>query len=330
MKKEISIIVPIYNGQIFVGRCLESVLRQKGVDRSKLEVIVLNDGSTDESLNTLNEYARRYPHLLTVIDQDNLGVAKTRNKGISMASGKYVVLIDQDDFIDDDYLARLHEAIEKGHYDVVQCGYKLVDADGKVVRVRLPIKTDFGRFLAMPAWAKIHKTQFLRDNRIEFLDNNIGEDSVFTLAEIIATKKYGTISYAGYNNSFDNASNVTNNFHKGLSEKVDVLKWLQEISRLSTEDKRMQSYLRYNLVRTAVYYLLAYGREASPERFMRVYVEIFGWLEDFNKQNVSVLGSLTAPRGEQVAARVAVIGFILIHRMRIVKLFTKIYCRGEV
>ena len=98
----ISIIIPVYNAQEGIKQCIDSLLNQSFTD---FEIILINDGSTDNSLEVIKEYADAND-FIRVIDKENEGVAKTRNKGIQLAKGKYVVFIDNDDFVDSDYLER--------------------------------------------------------------------------------------------------------------------------------------------------------------------------------------------------------------------------------
>lgn len=96
MQPELSIIIPVYNCEKYIIRCLGSVLRQQGSD--KYEIIVVNDGSTDNTAQKLNKFAKKYKNI-SVIHQDNMGVSVARNQGIAASRGKYVTFIDGDDMV---------------------------------------------------------------------------------------------------------------------------------------------------------------------------------------------------------------------------------------
>ncbi len=100
----VSVIIPVYNAQEGIKQCMDSLLNQSFTD---FEIILLNDGSTDNSLEVIKKYAADND-FIRVIDKENEGVAKTRNKGIQLANGKYIVFIDNDDFVDSDYLERFY------------------------------------------------------------------------------------------------------------------------------------------------------------------------------------------------------------------------------
>ena len=97
---KVTIIIPIYNAYETIDKCLDSVIKQTYKD---IEVIIINDGSKDNSINKINKYAEQYRYI-KVIDKKNEGVANTRDLGIKKATGDYILFIDQDDYITDDYV----------------------------------------------------------------------------------------------------------------------------------------------------------------------------------------------------------------------------------
>ena len=125
----VSVIIPVYNAQEGIKQCLDSLLNQSFTD---FEIILLNDGSTDNSLEVIKKYAADND-FIRVIDKENEGVAKTRNKGIQLANGKYIVFIDNDDFVDSDYLERFYNAIDQEQLDIVLGGYKRVNQEMKTL-----------------------------------------------------------------------------------------------------------------------------------------------------------------------------------------------------
>ena len=95
---KITVIVPVYNSEKYIGRCLDSVLRQVYQD---FLILAINDGSTDGTDEILKKYAKDFPEKIKYIKQKNMGVAKTRNKGIELAETEFITFIDNDDFIDE-------------------------------------------------------------------------------------------------------------------------------------------------------------------------------------------------------------------------------------
>ena len=122
----VSIILPVYNAQSHLNRCLGSICAQQYED---LEIIVINDGSKDQSLPVCEEFRKKDSRIL-LVDKANSGVSDTRNLGLKLASGKYVQFVDSDDYIAPDYTARLVEAAEQSGADLVISPYTMVIPPG--------------------------------------------------------------------------------------------------------------------------------------------------------------------------------------------------------
>ena len=115
MKPEISVVMPAYNAERFIDASLTSLLGQKGLIEVGCEIILVNDGSRDQTATRLAawEKTNKRKEQLRVIEQDNQGVAKAVNRGLEQARGKYVVLVDADDLLAQRALAQLHDQIKK-------------------------------------------------------------------------------------------------------------------------------------------------------------------------------------------------------------------------
>ena len=106
---KVSVIVPVYNTEKYLERCIDSIISQSFKD---FELILINDGSKDKSLSIMKEYAKKDKRI-KVFDQNNKGPAITRNFGINKSKAKYVMFIDSDDYIDDNYIQDYYNAISK-------------------------------------------------------------------------------------------------------------------------------------------------------------------------------------------------------------------------
>lgn len=116
MNPLITIIIPVYNVAFYLRNCLDSVLKQ-GFE--SCELICINDGSTDGSLKILEEYAQKHPNQVKVFSQSNAGLSATRNKGVEMAKGDYLLFLDSDDMLTEGSLARLAQEVENKRIDIV-------------------------------------------------------------------------------------------------------------------------------------------------------------------------------------------------------------------
>ena len=215
--KKISIIIPVYNSEKYINRCIDSVLKQTMIN--DIEILLINDGSKDNSLNILNEYKEIYPDVIKVINQQNIGVSRTRNNGIKLSNGKYIMFIDNDDWIEEDYVEKYYNEIKRKDNDCIIGGYKRVD-DNKIIFTK-NIKNEIDIYAQLAPWAKIYKRDFLIKNNIEFFQNPTGEDVYFSLLIYNSTKKLSCLDYNGYNWYYNNES-VSNTKQKKVDKDLNV------------------------------------------------------------------------------------------------------------
>lgn len=184
----ISIIIPVFNAQRTIVRCLESCVHQK---YTGIEVIVVDDGSNDESLHICNEYAKKYSWI-NAIHKENGGVSSARNFGLKFCTGKYVVFLDSDDYIDNYAAYNFMEAVKSSKAELVIGSYKNIRKNVVVNAVvcenrailNNAILEDFSLIDSMMStpWGKLYSISVIRSNNIEF-DNDltIGEDHCFNI-----------------------------------------------------------------------------------------------------------------------------------------------------
>lgn len=123
----VSVVIPVYNAESFIAETVESVLRQTFAD---FEIVIVDDASTDGTRGILTQIAKRNAHVRIVHNKTNLGVSKSRNRGIALSRGKYIALLDSDDLWVPDKLQRQVELIEASDADIVYCSYGMIDENG--------------------------------------------------------------------------------------------------------------------------------------------------------------------------------------------------------
>ncbi len=128
-KNEISVIMPVYNTELYLKKAIDCVLNQTYKD---LELIIVNDGSTDGSGSICRHYMRKYPNI-RYYETENRGVASARNYGVEKSTGKYVGFVDSDDTIESDMYSKLYECITEEQADISACAYNKIGADGRVI-----------------------------------------------------------------------------------------------------------------------------------------------------------------------------------------------------
>jgi cell-wall biogenesis glycosyltransferase, putative len=318
-KPAISVIIPVYNAQDGIKRCVDSLLNQSF---KNFEIILLNDGSKDNSLNILKEYELKYS-FVRVIDKQNEGVAVTRNKGILLAEGEYTMFMDNDDFVDSDYIETLYQAIHEKKLDLVIGGYKRVNQDNQIIFSQDIQQSEWSKYIIMAPWAKVYRTEFLKTNNLEFFDYGIGEDIIFNLAAYKTTDKIGLLDYKGYNWYYNNQS-ISNTSQRGFSPEIDILVLFSKILELGKPSELVVYYLK----RYYVWYLLFSGRSSSDQEFIHQYIRIKEWLKE-NKL-ISTISPLSKKvQGERFQTKISLIVFLSLEKLRLVPLFAKIYCKGK-
>ena len=190
----VSVIVPAYNAAGFISRCVESITSQS---YPELEILLLNDGSTDDTLAVCHPLAAS-DHRIALVDKTNTGAADTRNQGIALAHGKYIQFVDSDDYLAPGATATLIERAEHAGADMVIAHYYRVDG-GKTTRHGFLKRRDvmdqreFARELMdEPAsfyygvlWNKLYRTALIRDNGVLCREElNWSEDFLFNLEYI--------------------------------------------------------------------------------------------------------------------------------------------------
>ena len=119
----LSVVIPVYNAELFIEKTIDSITCQL---RKQFEIIAVNDGSTDRSLDILNKLSTKYD-VLKIVNQENKGATFARNNGLSHAQGKYIIFFDSDDVFENDVLTEMVDLIEKEESDLLLCNYSMVD-----------------------------------------------------------------------------------------------------------------------------------------------------------------------------------------------------------
>ena len=318
----VTVIVPAYNAESFIGKCLDSVLAQ---GMKSFEVLVIDDGSVDGTGKVVKEYVDK-DERIKYIKQKNMGVARTRNKAIKLAKGDYIAFIDNDDFIDKDYLEKL---LPKEDEEVVISGFKRPDKDGKIVKEMRLNDTEWSKFMNPTPWAKIYRKDFIVDNKLEFLDNNIGEDIYLNLIAMLLVKKARIIDYVGYN-WFYNQESVSSTAHKDF-KKIDIFKLLNscydELKRrkLLQENFEIVELFFYRFI---VWFLLYATKGQKKDDIDKMHDELFSWLTerfpDFVKNRYLKRGQL---EGEEKKTRAAYEVFLKFYKIRLSKNLVWLYAK---
>lgn len=306
----ISIIIPVYNAEHTLARCLDSIFRQSF---TRFEVIAINDGSTDNTICILEEYAHKHQSAMHIFDRANQGAAAARNYGISKASGDYITFIDDDDWIDKNYLEVLYHNAAESKADIVLSGYRRPDQTGRIVKECAISPNDEWRYYAVEAaWAKLYRRQFVRCSALTFLESNISEDLAFTLPAIHAASKITVLDYCGYN-WFINANSVSNTIQRS-SAGLDFERAMDEIkARLSARtDVTNNQLICYVFIRHVVWFLVWTSSGDDTATIRSNCKRYTSWLDcNFPNWRENGIGTPAHPTGDSFETRCIVSLFIL-------------------
>ena len=205
MNELISVIIPVYNVEQYVERCLNSVINQS---YTNLEIILVDDGSTDRSGEICDQYALKDSRI-KVIHEENAGLGEARNRGLRIVSGDYICFVDSDDWIEEDYCKELIEAAERTNSDISICGYNECFKDGKMPKVKYDdCFTTTGKeilhytmianskyWFNISVWNKLYKREIISEL---WFKSRVYEDIMYNAESMYRTNREGSIISKGF------------------------------------------------------------------------------------------------------------------------------------
>lgn len=246
---KISVIIPVHNEKNFIRRCIESVVACD-------EVIIVDDGSTDGSVDIANEYALRYDNIMLVRFLDNRGVSEARNTGLEKTTGDYVAFLDADDELLGGAIQAMRSAAELGE-NIVQFNHWRCPPAGSSARPRFETIAKWYTAHARPqwwqlAWNKLYKREFLNANRLRFLKGlQFGEDEIFNLEAILANGGIRQLRSATVVKHFENQNSLCHqlDLHRFISllNALTMLAEAYEESEMTEQGTEVRFRIREHL-----------------------------------------------------------------------------------
>lgn len=252
---DISVIVPAYNVEKYISSCLDSLLNQT---KKEIEIIAIDDGSTDNTLNILNEYKRNNPNKIHVISQNNQGLSITRNNGIKLSTGKYISFVDGDDEIDTNLFKNLWDKLEEFPYDVVAFNVEIIYPNKKII-VNPGITSDIKDFnliskkkfltdMYCMACNKIYKRDLFKDDNLLFTPNTWFEDVLLMHKLIPNLTSLGYLDFPGYK-YYQRENSITYTYSDKLKDINFVLEKILEYYKKNDLYSVYKAELEYIYVR---------------------------------------------------------------------------------
>ena len=268
---DVSVIIPVYNSEKYLSACIDSVLHQEKVT---LEIILVDDGSTDSSAGICNDYALRYGNIRT-IHIKNSGQAVAKNEGLKYAHGNYIALTDSDDKMTPQMLHTMVSAGYKHDADIVCCNYKQIDEKGVVSHLDCTGKTYilsheealirfYSRDLIYSqCWTKLYKHQMLTDHHIENESIRYDEDVIFNIRAFKVAEKTVIIDKPLYEYTYRENSVAHGywNFKKNINQYIDDRIKRVQITQDAVKEEA-EIVKKWSLVHIIIYYNELLGRVA--------------------------------------------------------------------
>lgn len=233
MSAQVSLVIPVYNVADYLQQCLESVEKQ---DYEQLQVVIINDGSKDCSLEICEKYARKHPKTWIVINQENAGLSAARNTGLLYATGEYIAFLDSDDWIDSNFISTLVKVMEDTGAEIVESGIRWCYSDKTYLDA---IKEDsiydmreaLSHYLLQTkpihsaVWCKLYHRDIFAN--LNFKPGKLHEDGYFTYQAMYKCKNYAVINYIGYNYRQNREGSIMSSVVKPKNI-IDVMEMMEE------------------------------------------------------------------------------------------------------
>ena len=275
-KYKVSVIIPVWGVEKYISKCLDSLVNQT---LEEIEIIVVNDGSLDNSQKIIDEYVKKYPTKVKSFIKENGGQGSARNFGLKKANGEYIGYVDSDDFVELDMYEKMYNKAKEKNLDIVICGSynvdennnnKVVDLD-KIIFEDKKTNSFFGR---MAVWNKIYKKEIVE--KLEFRSKVWYEDLDFTLKALSNAKKIDYINEPFYDYLIREGSTMNNS---NIDRNLEILSAFNEIINNKKIDEEILEFLAIDHIYiSAVVRVL--NADADNNKKNIVINELINYIED--------------------------------------------------
>lgn len=279
-KCKLSIIVPVYGVEKYIDKCLNSLVKQS---LKEIEIIVVNDGTKDNSQKIIDKYVKKYPDKIKSYIKENGGQGSARNYGLEKANGEYIGYVDSDDFVEKDMYKKLYNKAKENNYDIVVCGNYNVSEDYQNKNIDTFINnynTDLENifFGKMAVWNKIYKRDILIKNKLEFKEKVWYEDLAFTLKAIMNSNTFAFIDEPLYDYLIREGSTMNNS---NVQRNLEILDAFNDILSYIQHNKKEEYFSKIEFLAIDHIYISAIVRVLKVEADDKVKRETINKLIDY-------------------------------------------------
>ena len=299
-----SVVIPVYNAEETLPRCLDSLLAQSG---NNIEIILVDDGSTDSSAEICKKYAYFHPEI-KYLEKENGGVSSARNAALEIAQGDYITFVDSDDWVTPDYFEVINGILKEFDYDFIQFPQLTVKGDERKEKL-LPafdstnhkdiihrLVSDMCKKRINTPNGKVYKRQIIEENTIRFKEDiEIGEDRTFNIQYALNIRSFTVLEKSLYYICLENEASLSRKKRDDLDEQIEKAEaYLKDVLRksdLSEEEKlKIIEAINFDNLR-AVYTKAKYLHRNKLPYFKRL-KELNKYCKQVNDKN------LTYPSGK--------------------------------
>ena len=277
---KLSIIVPVYGVEKYIDKCLNSLVKQS---LKEIEIIVVNDGTKDNSQKIIDKYVKKYPDKIKSYIKENGGQGSARNYGLKKASGEYIGYVDSDDFVEKDMYKKLYNKAKENNYDIVVCGnynvsedYQNKNIDAFINNYNTDLENIF--FGKMAVWNKIYKRDILIKNKLEFKEKVWYEDLAFTLKAIMNSNTFAFIDEPLYDYLIREGSIMNNS---NVQRNLEILDAFNDILSYIKHNKKEEYFSKIEFLAIDHIYISAIVRVLKAEADDKVKRETINKLIDY-------------------------------------------------
>lgn len=279
-KCKLSIIVPVYGVEKYIDKCLNSLVKQS---LKEIEIIVVNDGTKDNSQKIIDKYVKKYPDKIKSYIKENGGQGSARNYGLKKATGEYIGYVDSDDFVEKDMYKKLYNKAKENNYDIVVCGnynvsedYQNKNIDAFINNYNTDLENIF--FGKMAVWNKIYKRDILIKNKLEFKEKVWYEDLAFTLKAIMNSNTFAFIDEPLYDYLIREGSTMNNS---NVQRNLEILDAFNDILSYIQHNKKEEYFSKIEFLAIDHIYISAIVRVLKAEADDKVKRETINKLIDY-------------------------------------------------
>ncbi len=274
---KVSVVVPVYNTEKYLVKCLESLVKQTLQD---IEIVIVDDGSTDNSSQIIEQYRCSYSNV-KVFTKENGGQATARNLGITKCSGEYIGFMDSDDYVALDMFENMYQRAITENADFVECNYRYVKVNGQEelelktygdVRPYLDNRDMFFNPLVSP-WNKLYKAELLQNPMIYFPEGYIYEDTSFFIKAIPYIKKSVYVNEPYVTHILRDSSTMNINKSKKIGDIFYVLEDIINCFQQNKLDEAYKNELEYFCVKILLCSSLERISKIQDKKLKKQFVE---------------------------------------------------------